>query len=384
MTIKKYCQSNPPLFVVQGSYHEMGRDIGSATQDLIASSLSHYMARFEDDAGLTRAEIEHWGSRYWEATCKYDEDIAAMLEGMAETSRQPVRLLAALNARTELLFGAKQRDDGCTALSVLPQFTKSGHTLLAQNWDWHPDQAPNTILLATRDTQGFSVLAMTEAGMLAKCGLNSSGLGMCLNLLTSDSDCRGEGVPIHLMLRGALQARTMACAHRNVLQPERVASANVLLADSGGESIDFELAPSCFASILPRSGLIAHANHFETDLGITDLKAKVSALTLLRPTRVRHLLEPWLERREVSEEAVVSVLRDTYSYPDGICRHRNEEESSGDQVSTVFSVMMDLTSQDLWIAPGPPDQHAYTRWNLDSLFESPTPTPDFPPVTEEG
>ncbi|MEV0705187.1 C45 family peptidase [Saccharopolyspora sp. NPDC050389] len=375
--------SNPRLIVVQGSYRQMGEDLGARTADLIARSLDTYTGRFHDDAGLSDADIDRWGRAYLDVAASYSPEIAAMLDGMAAGSGHPAHRLAALNARTEMLYGTGYRDEGCTSLSVLPRYTENGHTLLAQNWDWHPEQAAVTFLLATRDETGFSVLSLTEAGMLAKSGLNSAGLGVCANLLVSDLDRGGAGVPYHYLLRGALQAKTMSSAHKKLLPVERISSGNVLLADAGGESIDFELAPGVFGTLVPEGGLLTHSNHFQAPLPLHDRKAATSALTLLRPVRARHLLEPALEERRVRVADVVATLRDEWSYPDGICRHPDPEVPAAERTATVYSVVMDLTDRVLWIAPGPPSSHGYARWELDTLFDDPRVAPlEFLPGTQ--
>src|SRR5262249_49131966 len=81
----------------------------------------------------------------------------------------------AINARTEILGGA----DECSVVA--------GGSLLAQNWDWHPDLQPSTVIWIVE--RGDQWLATgTEGGMLAKIGLNSAGLGICLNILRSPED----------------------------------------------------------------------------------------------------------------------------------------------------------------------------------------------------
>ncbi|WP_019547913.1 C45 family autoproteolytic acyltransferase/hydolase [Streptomyces sulphureus] len=372
--------TRPALIAVQGDHHDMGEQLGSRTADMIARNLDAYRARFRGQAGLDDADVDRWGRRYYEVARAYDPDIAAMLEGMAVGSGQSVHRLAALNARTELLYGTGYRDEGCTSLSVLPTQTADGHTLLAQNWDWHPEQADVTFLLATRDTTGFTVLSLTEAGMLAKSGLNSAGLGICANLLVSDRDTGGDGVPYHFLLRGALNAPTMSKAHRKLLPVKRISSGNIMLADAAGEAVDFELAPDVFATLLPEDGLLTHANHFLADLPLTDLKGATSALTQLRPSRARHLLAPAAAAGTVRPADVVAVLRDDWSHPDGICRYPDADVPLADQVSTVYSVVMDLNARTLWIAPGPPREHAYIRWDLDTLFDhGAEPAVDFRP-----
>ena len=362
------------LFAASGTYAEMGAAIGAATATLVAGNLSSYRRRFRDEAGLSDADVMEWGSRYRRIAAAYDSDIEAALTGLAEGAGQPPELIFALNARTEMLYGAghanvARADDGCTSLAVLGSHTTDGHTLLAQNWDWHPEQGPVTFLVATRDAEGFTVLTLAEAGMLAKSGLNSAGIGVCANLLVSDRDRGGEGVPYHLLLRGVLQSPTMARAHRAVLPHTRISSGNLLIADRGGEAIDFEVAPDDFGYLLPEDGALTHANHFESDLAVGDPRRSRSALTLLRSPRARRLLAPALADRSVDQETIRGVLNDHYSFPDGICRHASPLDQPEDAIITVYSIVMDLDAGTLRIAPAPTCEQPWTEWDVSRLFD---------------
>ena len=363
-----------PLFAATGSYAEMGAAIGAATAPLVAGNLASYRRRFRDHAGLSDADVMEWGSRYRRIAAAYDTDIEAALTGLAEGAGQPPELIFALNARTEMLYGTNhanvaQADDGCTSLAVLGSHTRDGHTLLAQNWDWHAEQGPVTFLVATRDEEGFTVLTLAEAGMLAKSGLNSAGIGVCANLLVSDRDRGGAGVPYHLLLRGVLQSPTMARAHRAVLPHTRISSGNLLIADRGGEAINFEVAPDDFGYLLPRDGAITHANHFESDIPVKDLRRSLSALTLLRSPRARRLLEPALASRAVTWETIRQVLNDHYSFPDGICRHASPLDDPADAIITVYSIVMDLDAGKLRIASAPTCEQPWTEWDVNGLFD---------------
>lgn len=354
-----------PLVSVQGSYGEMGVDYGRRTAELIATNVADYRARFRDIVGLTDREVRACGERYRAIARDYNNDIADMLDGIADGSGQPAPHIYALNARTEILYGAQSSDDACTSLAILPSHTVDGHTLLAENWDWHPEQQRLTLLLATSDESDFTVLTLAEAGMLAKVGMNSAGLGVCANLLVSDRDGPGQGVPYHLLLRGALQAQTMADALRATLTPARVSSGNILIGDAGGEAIDLELVPGDFGYLLPTGGMIGHANHFASALPVGDLKKSSSALSLLRPERARHLLEPVLDTRSVTLADLQAVLRDHYSFPNSICRHVDERDEPSDRMCSLYSITMDLTEHVFAIAGHPACEMPYEQLRLD-------------------
>jgi isopenicillin-N N-acyltransferase-like protein len=357
-----------PVVALSGTHGEMGVAYGSVVPELISRNLEDYLRRFRDVLGLSDPEVLRWGGIYRGVTHAYSASIGEMLEGIAEGSGQRPEHVFALNARTEIIYSAPAQEEGCTSLAVLPSRTESGHALLGTNWDWHPEQGDVTLLVATREPDGFTVLSLAEAGMLAKNGLNSAGLGLCANLLVSDRDVGGEGVPYHVLLRGVLESRTMADANRAAVNHPRVSSGNFLIADAGGEAIDLEAVPGDFGYLLPRDGLIAHSNHFLTQVPVHDQKKAQSALTLLRPERARHMLEGKLESRTVTEEDLCNVFRDHYSYPNGICRHVDERDPAYDRICTVYSIVMDLDEGKFGIGKGQPCGHEYESVRLTNLY----------------
>src|SRR4029453_15712402 len=95
-------------------------------------------------AGLSRADVRRWGGEFRTTTREYQPRIASMLDGVAEGSGVDPAEISALNGRTELLYGeGRTAGDGeCTAIGLI-----GDGTLLGQNWDWHPDQRPYSLLL---------------------------------------------------------------------------------------------------------------------------------------------------------------------------------------------------------------------------------------------
>ncbi len=361
--------SAPPLVAVRGSYGEMGAAYGEQTALLVEGNVADYLKRFRDSAGLTDQQVRSRGGRYRSIVAAYNADIADMLDGLADGSGLPAEYIYALNARTEILYGARSSEDACTSVAVLPTHTSDGHVLLAENWDWHPEQQHLTLLLSTVDESGFAVLTLAEAGMIAKVGMNSAGLGVCANLLVCDRDGSGDGVPYHLLLRGVLQSRTMAHATRAALTPDRVSSGNILIGDAGGETIDLEVVPDDFGYVLPTAGMVAHSNHFVSGVPVRDMRKAVSALSLLRPTRARHLLEPALETRSVTISDLQAVLRDHYSFPNSICRHVDEADDPSERECSLYSMVMDLTDRSLFIAAHPACENFYVRFLVGNLLE---------------
>src|SRR5262249_14443828 len=304
--------------------------------------------------------VRRAGAAFRDATREHLPRIAAMLDAVAEGAGVGVEDVYAVNGRTELLYGtASTALHECTSVGVLDSRTVSGHTLLAQNWDWHPAQRPYTVLLATCDENGFGVVTPAEAGMLAKAGLNSAGVGLCVNLLGSDRDGRPGGVPYHVVLRAALEAGCLTLALRAVCSLPRSASVNLMLGQPGGEVagevIDVELVPGDVGVLHPVDGLLTHANHFLTGLPVHDTLADRGGSSYFRGARVARLLPPG----RIGAPDLAAVLADHLSYPHAICRHADARDSDDDLSETLYSIIMDLDERRLAIAAGPPCASTY-------------------------
>ncbi|OYO25371.1 hypothetical protein CGZ93_01765 [Enemella dayhoffiae] len=354
----------------------MGEQIGAATADLVADSLTHYLSQFRDLAGLDEATVRRAGSRFGEICRGFDAVAEQLLRGLAGGAGVAPELIFALNARTELLYGGRESErpeEGCTSLAVHGSHTTDGQLLVAQNWDWHPRQQGTSFLLATRDERGHAALTLTEPGMLAKSGISSTGLAVCANLLVSDRDRGTDGVPYHLLLRSVLHAPRISRALQGLLQARRISSGNLMLGaadEHGAEALNLELAPGYHAVQGPGAdGLVVHANHFEPPTPFTDLRVDRAALTLLRPTRVRHRLAEALAARAVDAAAVAAALQDHFSFPDSVCRHVDPDVPEPEQTITCYALLLEPEAGRLSIATGPACENPFARWELASVFD---------------
>jgi len=378
------CVLPVPLVTVSGRPTECGAAYGTLAADRIALNLDVYLRRFSVQGGLSQEDVRHAGNVFRGVTREHHPRVAEMLDGVAAGAGVPRELIFALNARTELLYAAAappEATDGCTAIGVLGTHTAGGHLLLAQNWDWHPDQRDAMVLLHTTDERGHRIVTLTEAGMLAKAGLNSAGVGVCVNMLGSDRDGlrtgRPIGVPYHVLLRAALEADSLARALRMVLHPPRNCSINLLLGQAGsagdpasGELIDVEVVPGDCGWLHPVDGVLTHANHFESGVGVYDKIKDWGGSSLFRAARARRLVAGAAANRKVTEDDLAVMLRDHASYPQAICRHVDERDAPLDRSESVYSVLMDLDARRMGVSAGPPCTHEYA-WLDDQLSGEP-------------
>jgi len=359
-----------PVIAVSGSPSECGAAYGAAAADPIAANNAAYVRRFGVRAGLTPEMVRTAGAHYRSVTRARFPRIAAMLDGVAEGAGVAVEEIYALNARTELLYGTSDAPapGECTSLGLVGERTRLG-----QNWDWHPDQRPYMLMLATTDERDFSVATLVEAGMLAKTGLNSAGLGVCVNMLGCDRDGRPGGVPYHVLLRSVLEAADLTWALRAVCASPRSASINLMIGQAhdgpgGGELIDVELVPGDLGLLHPdAAGRLAHGNHLESGVAVRDRLKDLGGSSLFRAARARRLLARGWSMEE--------ILVDHAGYPNAICRHVDPRDGEDDRSESVYSVLLDLDARRIGVATGPPCTSSYAWAALHDLCPAAAPSP---------
>jgi isopenicillin-N N-acyltransferase like protein len=366
-----------PMISVSGPPEQAGEAYGQQARQMIERNLDLYLRRFYDQAGLDSAAVTAAGHAFRAAAAAHHPRIAAMLDGVAAGAEVPPHHIFALNARTELLYGHQvPGDEGCTAIGVLGTHTATGHLLLGQNWDWHPDQSEAVLLLRTTNEHGHAVLTLAEAGMLAKTGLNSAGVGQCLTMLASGRDGLTDppGVPYHVLARATLEADSLTWATRAACRSPRNASINLMLAQAGdpahgdpavgGELLDLELVPGDVGLLHPAGGMVTHANHLEAVGQVHDMQRDWGGSSLFRAARARRLLYDVVAAGKTTTDDLVSVFRDHASFPHAICRHVDERDTPLERSQTVLSVLMDLDARRFGVAAGPPCGHDYTWYGV--------------------
>jgi isopenicillin-N N-acyltransferase like protein len=206
------------------------------------------------------------------------------VEGIAAGAGVNVFELLAVNARTELLAG------GCSVVAR--------GSFLAQTWDWHPSAVPVAWTVVRED--GW-LCTITEAGMVGKLGLNSSGVSCGFNYLRSSVDGVG-GVPVHALARGVLECRSAAEA-RALLDG---ASASVALTVAAPDGLFCaEVSPGGVRFVSAEAdGWLVHTNHFLLP-PVRGKDAQVEPGTFARREQLlRRMRAGWGVPEALSEEPV--------------------------------------------------------------------------------
>ncbi|PLT35427.1 C45 family peptidase [Bacillus sp. V5-8f] len=350
-----------PFIAVSGSAIERGRQIGSRAKEQILHNINTYKRIFKDMAGVDWETATKRAAEYIPWIEKYDQEIMNEIIGISEGSNQPLLDIVALNARSEIIINT----DGCTSLAALPIATKHQHTLLGQNWDWIDDIKPGVIILEIDQDPRPTILMATEAGIVGKIGMNSKGVGVCLNLLGTANN--KMGVPIHIILRGILNSHSLSQAVGQVGRLQRGTAANFLVAHGEGVAFDIEATSTDFDVLYPSDGTINHTNHFlSTRMDILDTARLKFPDTYVRYWRSHNLVSA----ANIDAQTLKTIFSDHFGHPDSICRHGESypvDLGRSTACGTVFSIIMNLSTKTLEISNGQPCTNAYHTYQLSKL-----------------
>ena len=270
---------------IEGDAYDRGRQYGASAASEILQTVQAYLRLLEHHTGLGRGEALEAAAAFGPLIEAQAHDLFLEMRGIADGAGGTLSEVLLINARSELLSAPGE----CTALAAAPEVTHQGQVLLGQNWDWYSAIEPEPILLYIRQPGRPAIATLVEPGQVAKIGINSAGLGVCLNYLEHAD--RGQGLPVHLILRQMLGCSHLGLAIRTAYATPRAASANVLIGHAEGEILDVELTPTRADFVYGDVGWLVHANHFESvSLRNGDIGVASSMSTLARAARARRLL----------------------------------------------------------------------------------------------
>ncbi len=386
-----------PEITVSGTPYERGRQYGAAAAPRVRHSIASYARLFAHRRGLDWPAVQIEAERYRALLVEIAPDLLEEMRGIADGADEPFAAILALNVRTELMagvptgfahpngpaalagnrargvpqhadedvapvasFGANPIDDGeCTTAAAQPATTTHGGTLLAQTWDWQGDQRDACVLLRVHAPGEPSILTMTEAGMVAKIGINSAGVAVGLNLLRSQSDGREVGMPVHVLLRKMLQAPSFAAARAVADMALPAGSSCVTLASAAGDLVSLELTPAGVAEVWPEDGLLAHANHcVDAAAGADECPHEPISTSYERYDRAAELLQAAAGRIDVP--TLQAILRDRENAPRCICRSPNRDLPPVDRGESVCGIVLDLEARVMYVAPDVPSEVEFT------------------------
>ncbi|RFU27348.1 hypothetical protein B7463_g9006, partial [Scytalidium lignicola] len=323
--------------------HTIGFQHGIQGAPLVISNRAFYKSFFSSKASMEWPAVQQTALKFLPILIRDWPHYVEEMQGVADGAKIPFEDVLAVNVRTEISFGAF--NDGCTSLS----WTSDSASILAQNWDWEYAQQANLVHLNIHQSEKPSIEMITEAGIIGKIGMNSAGVGVCLNALKAKG-CNFDKLPVHLALRAALDSTSCLMAVATLEKAGVAAAGHILIADAKG-GLGLECSSVDIVRLEMEQGVVTHSNHFIAPHAEGVNEVVMISDTTDRLARIRKLIKI-NESGGPKVEVVERMLEDEEGSPNSICR-----SSAGDWlVQTLFSIVMDLGERRGHVRVGKPNQ----------------------------
>ena len=357
--------------LLEGSPYDQGLSHGRQLKDQIQRVIWLFRERIARVHGVLADEfIRKFLDRtdYVAAIKEHTPSLYEETEGIAVGADVEFDTVLSFQLMDEVwMNGGAVLADKCSALGV--DRTRGHPAIVAQNMDIEGFRNGFQVVLRTQSPKsGIEQLVFTCAGFIATNGVNSSGIGVCVNALT-ELAYGWEGLPVAHMIRGLLMQPDMDAAVEFVTHVTHATGQDYLIGDrdhvrcfecSHGAVVEF---PGDSAS-----GTIAHTNHAlvnedfnaeywrgleEHPEGVDETSNSHVRLQTLRDMLAEH-------QGNVDADWVKTILRS-----------RNGEHTicvSYTELANGFtfgsSVMVLREEPILYASPGPPNANAYREFRF--------------------
>lgn len=338
-----------PIVKIAGSAAECGVQYGEALKNEIVKNIGFYQKMLKEYAGVEWTDAQAIAKRFEPAITEYCPDAIEEMKGIAEGAGVAYEDILTINCRSEILFA---HPDGCSCMGILPEMSNTGHTYLGQTWDWLRDAREHVAVVEFRQRGKPAVMMIVEAGMVGGRGLNSNGIGVCLNAMSTGE---GEvGVPLHFMFREILHTNNISNALDRVARVQRAGSGTFSIGSADGFLMSVEFTPYDFDVLMPEHQVLAHTNHYLSPLFKAEDTFKYDLTdTFVRLNRIRRQAK-LLYKKSLSQKDMWAIFSDHANYPDSVCSHRDPRDEPYRQLCTVYAMVMDLNAHTIWVSDTSP------------------------------
>jgi isopenicillin-N N-acyltransferase-like protein len=346
-----------PILIIelnQPDPKKRGQAYGEAARERIHAILDKYREIFQLITGDTWETTVARGESFISKAQAFAPDLVEEIRGIAEGADRAFIDIFLLNARSEILFNPRVLAQECTAVAALPESTTNAETLLAQNWDWYKEIIDCQVILKIGQREEIpSLITFTEAGQLAKIGMNAAGIGLVVNNLVSDQP--RAGVPWIFITRRVLESSHLAQAMGYVLSTPRAHSINFLIGYADGEAVNLETSPVEENVLWPENGCFVHTNHYlKPGKNFRDLKPLRNPYlsTYLRCRRTQKGMAAL--NGSIDVKGIRKILSDHMDRPFSVCAHENPAIEPLQRIVTCLSIIMNLSRKQIHYTLGNP------------------------------
>ncbi len=321
---------------ISGTAYERGFQHGEQLKPSIRKTIEFYHSIFD----LPEADIFRHASHFLNLIQTFNAEYMDEINGIAEGADIDPLWIVALNARTEILsYKTTFTSNECTSV-YFPQMS-----ILGQNWDWGRALEPLTILMKIIQPSGHIIRMITEPSIIGKIGMNSVGLGVCLNILSLGKKL--HGLPVHIVLRALLDCRSLNEAMSLLEKHGDGKASNIIVSDANGNGFDIEFCGDRFFLLEPENDFLLHTNHYLGEV----INPPNSPEFLSSYTRFHRAAFVLKGDNEKSVSSMCELLSDESNEKLPIYRGYGAYDFVH-ELGTVCSVVMSLAEQKMFIRKG--------------------------------
>lgn len=370
-----------PISIIetQGTHYEVGHQIGVAARDALGAMYAETRAEYGDKwNALLQASAP-----FLAATQKQLPNVIQELRGCADGARIAFDDLFLMSIE-ELLYeevrgfeneGKRDKEiegniftpslhhsitlpnpKGCSDLAATPPATRDGHVWLAHNNDLGKSSIHQLFVTHLRVNGEPEILAVTVGGLFISIGINNAGIGLTGNQLNAN-DSR-VGVPRLLIVRDILAQTNLENALASALHPERASSYNNIISSSDARIVNAEgsATSAALSWSFENGGTLAHTNHY-LDANMLPFEADAQHIAMSASRCARAFDYARNYRGQIDFDVCARFVRDHVYAPWSVCKHAG-------QSVTVFSSLIDLTEQKMWLTRGNPCQSDFSLYTF--------------------
>ncbi len=343
-----------------GGPYEIGRQWGEGCRENLGKSLALLYAGLEHGpfrAGKTR--VREAALTFAAAVRNFDPYGYEVLRGQAEGAGMDLEEAMALQCTLEISFNCGGIAGLCTSFAVAGKATEGGRAILGQNVDWHPDSTLD--LLRIRHDSGIREFVLCLSGS-PYYHLNSAGIGNCSNLTLGPLGDMRQQVPLSFYISRAMRQPRIGFA-LGILRRQMAGMGYFHLVESHGGMTGIEAVTGDVELILPERDILVHANHYETPrFQAGDRTARLIPDTGARALRLRERIGE--AYGTITPQTMMAILADHEGHPNSICRHVDPAKPPELASQSRASFVMVPAEGRMYIAAGPPCEHAFVEYSL--------------------
>lgn len=360
-----------PVIELSGSPRERGRAHGEDLRGLVRARDARWREEIETacatpaDAFIERFLAE---TRFIPAIQRWTPALLDEVLGIAEGAGLPYERVLACQLMDEEWWWSEplQQRHHCSGFAALGR----GGALAAQNMDLGSWMDGFQALLHIRDRAlGLESYVLTCAGMIGLCGMNSAGLGLCVNTLL-DLNHRDDGLPVAFVSRGVLEHRSLAEAAAFLNAVPHASGQNFMLADPGALA-DFECSAAGAVRLpLATPTRVCHTNHALASRDLDPAHTGKGWEDAARNSRARlaavecHVGYP---EQSIDLSLAKTTLASKDDARDPVSRLKQRADGKAVKMFTFASMIWELGAEPVaHVAPGAPCSHAYESYRFAS------------------